>query len=110
MSPSDYRVQKLSRNEARKQISEMMKQHPENVRFSRHAIIELQKDNLTTTDVLNVLKSPDSKIYKEGEWENGSYRYRLETSYLSIVIGFWVDGSGFNIVTAWDKRKGGILK
>ncbi len=88
MSPIDYKDQKLSRNEARKQISKIMSQHPKNLRFSRHAILELENDDLTLTDALNVLKSPDSKIYQEGEWENGNYRYRLETSLLLIVVGF----------------------
>jgi hypothetical protein len=106
MSPADYKEQKLSRNEARKQISKIMNQHPENVRFSRHAIKELKNDDLTPTDALNVLKSPDAKINQEGEWENGNYRYRLETSHLMVVVGFWNDGTGLNVVTAWDKRKG----
>lgn len=84
-----------------------MSAHPENVRFSRHAIIELANDDLTPTDALNVFKSPDAKIHQEGEWESGNYRYRLETSHLLIVVGFWNDGTGLSVVTAWDKRKGG---
>ncbi len=107
MSPTDYKDQRLSRNEARKQISKIMSQYPENVRFSRHAIKELENDELTPTDALNVLKSPDAKINQDGEWENGNYRYRLETSHLLIVVGFWNDGTGLSVVTAWDKRKGG---
>lgn len=69
MSPLDYKEQKLSKNEARKQIAKIMRQHPENVRFSKHALIELGRDDLTHTDALNVLTSPDSKIHREGEWE-----------------------------------------
>jgi len=74
MSPIDYKTSRLNRNEARKQIGKILSQHPENVRFSGHAIRELGNDDLTTTDALNVLKSPHAKI---------------------------------NVVTAWDKRKGG---
>jgi hypothetical protein len=74
MSPSDYKEQRLSRNEARKQISKVMSLHVENVRFSRHALKELENDNLTPTDALNVLKSLDAKIIQDGELENGNYR------------------------------------
>lgn len=107
MSPDDYKEDRLNKNEARKQIAKIVSQHPENIRFSRHAFKELQNDNLTPTDALNVLKSPDAKILQDGEFENGSYRYRLETSHLMVVVGFWNDGTGLNVVTAWDKRKGG---
>ena len=107
MSPSDYKAQRLGRNETRKQISKIMIQYPGNVRFSRHAIQELESDSLTPTDALNVLKSPDARINKEGEWENGNYRYRLETAHLMVVVGFWNDGTGLNVVTTWDKRKRG---
>lgn len=87
-------------------MAKIMSHHPENVRFSKHAMVELANDDLTPTDALNVLKSPDAKIHREGEWENENYRYRLETSNLLIVVGFWSDGTGLNVVTAWDKRKG----
>ena len=106
MSPIDYKEQRLSRNEARKQISKILSQHSENIRFSRHSLDELKMDNLTPTDGLNVLKSPDAKLNMDGEWANGSYRYRLETANILVVVGFWKDGSGFNVITAWDKQKG----
>lgn len=77
------------------------------VRFSRHALCELEKDGLTTVDALNILKSPDSKIHQDGEFENGSFRYRIETANIVVVVGFTVDGTGINVVTAWDKRKEG---
>ena len=69
MSPIDYKASRLNRNEARKQISKIVSQHPEAVRFTGHAREELEKDDLTTVDAFNVLKSPDSKIHKDGELE-----------------------------------------
>lgn len=110
MSPIDYKEQRLSRNEARKHTLKIMNTYPGNVLVSRHATEELANDNLTTTDVLNVLKSPDARIHQDGDWKNGSYRYRIETSNLMVVVGFWKDGRGLNIVTAWDKRKGRLGK
>jgi hypothetical protein len=106
MSPIDFRVQKLNRHEARKLIAKIMTNSPECVRFSSHALRELANDSLTTTDALNVLKSPDSKIHQEGEFANGSYRYRLETSILLIVVAFAVDGSGLNVVDCMGQTKG----
>lgn len=82
-----------------------MNLHPQNVVFSRHALEELKADRLTTVDALNILKSADSRILTEGEFETGSYRYRLETKNIMIVISFWETGDGLIVVTAWDKRK-----
>ena len=81
--------------------------HPQNVIFSRHALEELKADGLTTVDALNVLKSADARILTEGEFVNGSYRYRLETKNIMIVISFWITGDGLIVVTAWDKRNKG---
>jgi hypothetical protein len=95
----------MGREEARKRVARIMQQHPERVRFSFHALEELEKDDLTTVDALNVMKSPTSKIIREGEFEKGSFRYRLETGNLVVVIAFQQDGEGLAVVTAWDKRK-----
>ena len=105
MSPSDFKAQRLSKNEARKQVTKIISKHPANIYFSSHALEELDNDDLTTADALNVLKSPNSKIHKDGEFKNGSYRYRLETNNLMIVIAFQEAGDGISIITAWDKRK-----
>src|SRR4051794_26566325 len=110
MSPIDYKASRLNRNEAKKQVAKVISQHPSNIFFSGHALRELRNDDLTTADALNVLKSPDSKILLDGEFEKGSYRYRLETRNIMIVIAFQEDGKGISIVTAWDKRNkaGGV--
>lgn len=105
MSPLDYKTSRLNRNEARKQVTKVMKEHPGNLYFSNHALKELEKDDLTTLDALNILKSSDSKILKDGELEKGSYRYRIETTNIMVVIAFREDGKGISVITAWDKRK-----
>ncbi len=107
MSTIDFKSKKTDKNKARKLISEIVRKSSINVIFSRHSLQELKKDNLTTIDAWNVLKSVSAKIHEEGEFENGSYRYRMETNFISLVIAFWPDGNGLNIVTAWDKRKKG---
>lgn len=105
MSNIDYKTSKLDKTQARKQIAEVIAKFPGNIHFSRHAREELENDDLTTGDVWNVLKSSDSRIVDEGECCKGSYRYRLETTFIMVVVAFHVTGDGINIVTVWDKRK-----
>jgi len=50
-----------------------------------HARREMEKDGLTDLDAVNVLRGG---IVREGEWENGSWRYRLETSRMVVVVAF----------------------
>lgn len=105
MSPIDFKSTKLSRNEARKLVSKIMTLYSGNIYFSRHAMQELSYDDLSTVDTLNLLKSSDSRIHDEGELINGSFRYRLETSNILLVVAFQEDGKGLTVITAWDKRK-----
>jgi hypothetical protein len=106
MSYIDLKSKKTDINKARKIVAEIVNTSPGNIQFSKHALEELKKDGLTTVDAWNVLKGT-SKIHQEGEFENGSYRYRLETNFILLVFAFWPSGKGLNIVTAWDKRKRG---
>lgn len=105
MSSIDYKSKKVDKTKARKLVAKIINETPQNVNFSKHALEELKDDDLTTVDAWNILKSSNSKINKEGELEKGSYRYHLETNFIVIVIAFWPNGKGLNVVTAWDKRK-----
>ena len=107
MSPLDYKTVKLSRNEARKRIAEIMAKHPSRVHFTGHALMALADDGLTTADAWNVLKSLSSKIVDEGEYKDGSWRYRLSTTNMVVVVAFEPDGYGLNVITCWDRRKRG---
>jgi hypothetical protein len=51
-----------------------------------HARREMEKDGLTDLDAVNVLRGG---IVREAEWENGSWRYRVET--LKIVFVATID-------------------
>lgn len=97
MSPSDYKRIKLHRNEARKLISRLVLD--ESVTFSQHAFTRMEDRNVDLQDVWNVLESVDSFISDEGELENGSYRYRLSTNRLVVVIGFNSEGTRLVVVT-----------
>lgn len=101
----DYGTVKLNRTQARKTVTGILKQHPENIKFTAHAEEEMVKDGLTTVDAWNVLNSGAARIVDEGELVNGTYRYRLETGYITVVVAFQHDGKGLVVVTVWDKRQ-----
>ena len=102
MSHSDLKSHKMNRQEARKLVNVIMAGKHQSVVFTKHAREELLKDNLTTVDAINVLKSPDAKILDEGELENGTYRYRLETTKICLVVAF-ESAKTLIVVTAWRK-------
>ena len=102
MSKNDIRQQRLGRTQARKLISKIVTQHPHRVFYTKHCRKELLDDDLTTSDLLNVLTSSDSRIEDEPEIEGGSYRYRLETNKIMVVLAFSTDTS-LVVITAWRK-------
>jgi hypothetical protein len=88
----------LSPGQARKVLSEIFNQNPSLISFSKHALQEMENDNLKTGDILNVLKA--GKIFDAPEFENGSYRYRIQTQKITVVIAFRRPNHVV-IVTAW---------
>ena len=101
----NYQTSRVDRNLARKLIVKIVQNHRNNIYFSKHALSEMKQDDLTTFDIWNVLKNLRSMIFHEGELEKGSYRYCLELDFIVVVLAFHENRDGFNIVTAWDKRK-----
>jgi hypothetical protein len=73
--------------------------------LSRHAQDEMRADNLATGDVLCVLRG--GEITEPAELENGSWRYRVHTRRLCVVVAFERDENDelLVVVTVW--RKGG---
>jgi hypothetical protein len=97
MSPSDYKGQRLNRNEARKLVSRLVVE--EKFRFLKHAFERMEERGISLQDAVNVLETPDSFILGEGELEKGSYRYRLCTNRLLLAIGFSSDGAELVVLT-----------
>jgi hypothetical protein len=93
-------TKRLSRNEARKLVSEVLKSGGV-VRFSKHALAEMAADSLNTNDAANVLAA--GKITTEGEFENGSWRYRVHTQTMCVVVAFPTSDS-LVVITAWRKK------
>lgn len=48
-----------------------------------HARKEMDKDELSDVDAANVLRGG---VVREPEWENGSWRYRVETPRMVFVV------------------------
>ena len=65
--------------------------------FSRHAAEQLQKRNLTTVDCLNTLAAG---VVRPAEWENGTWRYRVESHRIAVVVAIESDAE-LRVVTAW---------
>ncbi len=68
--------------------------------FSSHALAEMGKDELTTVDCANVLRGG---VVEPGEWQSGSWRYRVKTNRICVVIAFRSQTRAV-VVTAWRIR------
>lgn len=70
------------------------------IEFSGHALKELNDDNLSELDAINVLRGgwPDP-----AEFENGSWRYRFQTIKICVVVAFRTEDWTV-VITAWKKR------
>ena len=72
------------------------------VTYSKHALEEMKKDHLTTGDILNVLHGG---VVAPAEHENGSWRYRVWTKKMCVVVVIRSE-SELKVVTAWKEKKG----
>ena len=66
--------------------------------FTKHAYDEMRNDNLADTDVVNVLRA--GRIYGPAEMVRGTWRYRVETPRIVVVIAFQ-SATELRVVTAW---------
>lgn len=101
MSMRDFRSHRMSKTEARKKIAAIMNGASPRVVFTRHAEEEMLNDYLSSADVVNVLKSPNSRITDEPEFKNGTFRYRLKTTVYCVVVAFQYDAKGLIVVTVF---------
>jgi hypothetical protein len=70
------------------------------VEFSGHALEEMDKDELHTTDCLNILRAG---IYEPPEYINGEWRYRVRTQRICVVVTFKSE-TRLRVVTAWRNK------
>jgi hypothetical protein len=67
------------------------------LRYTKHALDEMKADGLTAVDCCNVL---GGGWVEPGEFENGSWRYRVRTASMCFVVAFRSEQT-LVIVTAW---------
>jgi hypothetical protein len=67
------------------------------VSLSSHALEEMKKDNLTTVDCTNVLRGG---VVEPPEMEKGTWRYRVRTNRMYVVIAFRSE-TQLVVVTTW---------
>lgn len=88
----------FNRNQAKKLIQVICLEGT--ITLSRHAEQELAKDDLTTDEALRALRA--GRILEEPEMENGTWRYRVHTTEMVVVVVFKSE-SKLKIITAWRK-------
>ena len=65
-----------------------------------HAEERMRERGISTVDCINVLRGG---VADEGEYENGSWRYRVRTPKMCVVIRFESE-SLLEVVTAWREK------
>ena len=90
---------RLSKERARKVLLEL-RSSPERsiVSFTSYCKKRMKQRNLTTVDIYNVLKK--GSIYNDPEYENGAYRYRVETRKIVVMIEF-TNPNIIRCITTW---------
>lgn len=96
-SKTDVRS-RMDPGQARKILAEIFNHDPNLVSFTGHARHSMSERNLKSGDILNVLSA--GKILNGPEFENGSYRYRVETQKITVVVAFRTPNHVV-VVTAW---------
>lgn len=89
---------RLNPGQARKVLAEIFNHNPNLISFTKHAREQMRERDLKSGDVLNVLKA--GKIFSEPEEINGSFRYRVQTKKITVVIAF-KKPNHVVVVTAW---------
>lgn len=72
------------------------------VAVSQHATDEMQADNLTTVDCANVLRA--GAVKQPADLERGTWRYRMETARITVVVAFRSEQE-LVIITTWRHKR-----
>lgn len=90
----------LKPSDARRLIHQILK-HGDVTYAQPHAVQRMEQREMDTSDCINILRGG---AVKDGEYENGSWRYRVETPKMAVVVTF-IDEDELMIVTAWREKK-----
>lgn len=89
---------RLNRTQARKKLTELLAANPNCFSYGNHFRKRLLERRMSLGDILNVLHG--GWILMEGEFENGEWRYRVETERMAVVITF-LDNVHIRLITCW---------
>ena len=71
------------------------------VEFSGHALEEMEKDGLETTDCLNIIYGG---AFQPPDYINGGWRYQALTQRICVVVAFDSE-TRLRVVTAWRMKR-----
>lgn len=106
MSKDSWQRTKHDRNEARKQLSLVLKEKGP-VRLSSHFRQRAQERSFSIVDAMNILER--GKILTGPELVSGTWRYRIETQKMAVIFAFAEDGKAITLITAMWKEGGRSL-
>lgn len=95
-------TKRLDALQARKLLSRILR-GKDSVAFGRHALERMEKHDLTKPDVINTIRCG---TVGNGELVNGSWRYRVETGRMGVVVAFLRESEAV-VVTAWRTKARG---
>ena len=91
---------RLGKIQAQKLIKRILSESTSLAAFTSHARKEMAADSMDALDVLNVLRA--GRVFEDGEFENGSWRFRIHTDRFCVVVAFR-NPHQLVVVTAWRK-------
>lgn len=98
LSPRIDVTSRLEKGQARKVLSEILKSDPSFVSYSKHGQGQMKARGLIAGDVFNVLMA--GKIEGDPEFVNESWRYRVATKNITVVVAFRKPNH-VTVITAW---------
>lgn len=91
----------LKPTNAKKLILAILDDHELVIPTGSHADQEMANDNLIVGDVINVLRGG---VVEPGELEKGTWRYRVRTTKITVVVCFRSE-TELRVVTCWRNKK-----
>jgi hypothetical protein len=91
---------RLGKIQVQKLIKRILTESTSLIAFTSHARKEMASDSMDALDVLNVLRA--GHVFEDGEFENGSWRFRVHTERFCVVVAFR-NPHQLVVVTAWRK-------
>ena len=76
--------------------------NPGALRYSKHALDEMAKDSIIKPEIHSALRA--GQMTEPPEMENGTWRYRIRTQKLVIVVALRSEAIA-TVITAWKLRR-----